>query len=145
MKGSMMKTPAHLWIIGVVSLLWNAGGAYDYVMTQTQNVGYLERLTDAQKAFLDAGPMWFEAAWAVGVWFSVIGSLLLLLRSRVAGVAFSLSLFGLIASSVYSFGIADRTGLDMSAAQLGFTVAIFVVLVVLWVYARAMTRRGVLR
>lgn len=141
----MMKTPAHLWIIGVVSLLWNAGGAYDYVMTQTKNVAYLERLTEAQKAFLDAGPMWFEATWAVGIWFSVIGSLLLLLRSRVAGAAFSLSLFGLIASSVYSFGIADRTGLEMSAAQLGFTVAIFVVLVVLWVYARAMTRRGVLR
>lgn len=140
-----MKTPAHLWIIGVISLLWNAGGAYDYVMTQTKNVAYLDMLSDAQMAFLDAGPVWFEAAWAVGVWFSVIGSLLLLLRSRVAGAAFSLSLAGLIASSVYSFGIADRTGLEMSVAQLGFTVAIFVVLVVLWVYARAMTRRGVLR
>jgi hypothetical protein len=140
-----MKTPAHLWIIGVVSLLWNAGGTYDYVMTQTKNAAYLDMLTDAQNAFLDAGPAWFEAAWAVGVWFSVIGSLLLLLRSRLAGGAFSLSLFGLIASSVYSFGIADRTGLELSLAQLGFTVAIYVVLIVLWIYARAMTRRGVLR
>lgn len=140
-----MKTPFHLWIVGVIALVWNAGGAYDYVMTQTQNAAYLAMLSDAQKAFLDNGPIWFEAAWAVGVWFSMLGALLLLLRSRLAGSAFGLSLVGLILSSVYSFGIADRSGMDMTPAQLGFTVAIYVVLVLLWIYARAMTRRGVLR
>ena len=140
-----MKTPFHLWIVGVIALVWNAGGAYDYVMTQTQNEAYLAMLSDAQKAFLDNGPIWFEAAWAVGVWFSMLGALLLLLRSRLAGSAFGLSLVGLIVSSVYSFGIADSGGMDMTPAQLGFTVAIYVVLVLLWIYARAMTRRGVLR
>ena len=140
-----MKTPAHLWIIGVIALLWNAGGAYDYVMTQTQNAAYLEMLTDAQKAFLDAGPVWFEAAWAVGVWFSVIGAALLLLRSRFAGAAFGVSFVGLVVASVYSFVLGDRSELEMTIAQLGFSVAIFVVLIILCVYARAMTRRGVLR
>lgn len=140
-----MKTPFHVWIVGIIALIWNAGGAYDYVMTQTENEAYLAMLSDAQKAFLDNGPIWFETAWAVGVWFSMLGALLLLLRSRLAGPAFGLSLVGLIVSSVYSFGIADRTGMDMTPTQLGFTAAIYVVLVLLWVYARAMTRRGVLR
>ena len=140
-----MKTPVHLWIIGVIALIWNAGGAYDYVMTQFQDEAYLAMLTDAQRAFLDTGPVWFEAAWAVGVWFSVLGSVLLLMRSRFAGAVFGLSFLGLVVSSVYSFGIADRTGLTLSPAQMGFTIAIFVVLAVLWIYARAMTRRGVLR
>ncbi|MEO9862970.1 MAG: hypothetical protein ABJO29_11705 [Yoonia sp.] len=140
-----MKTPFHVWIVGIIALIWNAGGAYDYVMTQTENEAYLAMLSDAQKGFLDNGPIWFEAAWAVGVWFSMLGALLLLLRSRLAGPAFGLSLVGLIVSSVYSFGIADRTGMDMTPTQLGFTVAIYVVLVLLWIYARAMTRRGVLR
>ncbi|MFT5270738.1 MAG: hypothetical protein ACI85V_000752 [bacterium] len=140
-----MKTPIHLWIIGGIALIWNAGGAYDYVMTQFQDEAYLAMLTDAQRVFLDTGPIWFEAAWAVGVWFSVLGSVLLLLRSRFAGAVFGLSFLGLMVSSVYSFGIADRTGLTLSPAQMGFTIAIFVVLAVLWIYARAMTRRGVLR
>ncbi|UWR00538.1 hypothetical protein K3729_07135 [Rhodobacteraceae bacterium S2214] len=140
-----MKTPFHVWIVGIIALIWNAGGAYDYVMTQTENEAYLAMLSDAQKAFLDNGPIWFETAWAIGVWFSMLGALLLLLRSRLAGPAFGLSLVGLIVSSVYSFGIADRTGMDMTPTQLGFTVAIYVVLVLLWIYARAMTRRGVLR
>ena len=35
------KTPWHLWVIGIVATLWNAGGAYDYTMTQTRNMDYL--------------------------------------------------------------------------------------------------------
>ena len=27
-------TPKHLWIAGILSLLWNGYGAYDYLMTE---------------------------------------------------------------------------------------------------------------
>ncbi len=140
-----MKTPIHLWVVGILSLLWNSGGAYDYVMTQTNNAAYLEMLTEAQRAFLDQGPLWFEAAWAVGVWFSVAGSVLLLLRSQWAGSAFALSLVGLIVSSIYSFFVAEPSTLEMmTVSQAAFSVAIYIVLILLWIYARAMTRKGVL-
>lgn len=140
-----MKTPIHLWIVGVLSLFWNSGGAYDYVMTQTNNADYLAMLTEAQRAFLDQGPLWFEAAWAVGVWFSVAGSILLLLRSHWAGSAFALSLIGLIVSSIYSFFVAEpSTLMMMTMSQAAFSAAIYIVLILLWIYARAMTRKGVL-
>ena len=140
-----MKTPLHLWIVGVLALLWNAGGAYDYIMTQTNNAEYLAMLTEAQRAFLDGVPFWFEVVWAIGVWFSVAGAVLLLLRSRFAATAFSLSIAGLIGSSAYSFLIAEPSTLDlMSPAQAGFTAAIYIVLILLWIYARAMVRRNVL-
>lgn len=141
-----MKAPIHLWIVGALSLLWHAGGAFDYVMVQLGNENYMNQLTDAQMAYLAGVPVWFEASWATGVWFSVIGSLLLLFRSRIAGTAFGISLAGLIVSSVYSFGIAEPSTLETTGAfALWFTAAIVVVLIALWVYARAMTRRGVLR
>ena len=35
------RTPAHLWIVGILSLLWNCFGAYDYTMTQLRNMDYL--------------------------------------------------------------------------------------------------------
>ncbi|MEL6641622.1 MAG: hypothetical protein AAFP98_09965 [Pseudomonadota bacterium] len=140
-----MRTPIHLWIVGVMALLWNAGGAYDYIMTQTNNTDYLALLTEAQRAFLAGVPFWFEVAWAIGVWFSVAGAILLLLRSRFAGTAFAISLGGLIGSSAYSFFIAKPSTLDMmTAGQAGFTAMIYIVLILLWVYARAMTRRNVL-
>ncbi len=38
-------TPRHLWVVGVIALLWNAVGAMDYVMTQTQNEAYMSSFT----------------------------------------------------------------------------------------------------
>ncbi|MEJ8563226.1 hypothetical protein QTO30_19765 [Yoonia sp. GPGPB17] len=143
----MAKTPIHLWIVGIVSLFWNVGGAMDYVMTRTNAAEYLAAQPPERLTMLKDAPMWFGVAWAVGVWFSVIGSLLLLLRSRFAGAAFALSLIGLIGSSIYTYVIADGGSMVAAAgtAAIVFTIAIPVILVLLWIYARAMTRRGVLR
>jgi len=143
----MGKTPIHLWIVGIVSLLWNAGGAIDYVMTRTNAPEYMAAQPPERLAMLQDAPMWFGVTWALGVWFSVIGSLLLLMRSRFAGAAFALSLVGLIGSSVYTYGVADGGSMVAAAGAgaIAFTIAIPVILVLLWIYARAMTRRGVLR
>lgn len=97
-------------------------------------------------AFLDNIPTWFHATWAIGVWFSIIGSLLLLLRSRYAGTAFFVSLLGLIASSVYTYGLAEQRTFDSgSTMALIFSLLIPIVLILLIIYSRAMRRRGVLR
>ena len=141
-----MRTPLHLWVVGVVSLLWNAGGAYDYLMTQMGNQAYLSMLTAEQASFMAARPTWFDAAWAFGVWGSVAGSLLLLLRSKWAAPAFGISLLGLIASSVWSYGIAEPSSLDlMGTFGLLFSAAIVMVLVGLYFYARVMAARRYLR
>ena len=119
----------------------------DYVMTRFDAAGYMAAQPPERLAMLQDAPIWFGVTWAVGVWFSVIGSLLLLLRSRFAGPAFALSLVGLIGSSIYTYVIAagGRMVAAAGAGAIAFTIAIPVILVLLWVYARAMTRRGVLR
>jgi hypothetical protein len=96
---------------------------------------------------LEQAPLWFGVTWALGVWFSIIGSILLLMRSRFAGSAFAISLIGLIGSSIYTFGMVDGGSMVAAAGTtaIAFTILIPVILVVLWIYARAMTRRGVLR
>ena len=35
------SAPWHLWVVGIVSLLWNAFGAYDFIMTNTQGEAYM--------------------------------------------------------------------------------------------------------
>lgn len=143
----MPRTPIHLWIVGVVSLLWNSGGAMDYVMTRTNNAEYLAAQPDARLILLEQAPVWFSVAWPVGVWLSVVGSVLLLLRSRFAAAAFALSLLGLIVSSVYTYGIAGggNMAIDAGLMVVIFSAAIPVILLLQWLYARAMTRAGVLR
>ncbi|MCP4895894.1 MAG: hypothetical protein GY906_02880, partial [bacterium] len=34
-------TPIHLWIVGVLALLWNAMGAFDYLATQLKLEFYM--------------------------------------------------------------------------------------------------------
>ncbi|KAA9008262.1 hypothetical protein [Histidinibacterium aquaticum] len=141
-----MKTPWHVWVVGGVSLLWNSGGAIDYLMLRFRVEAYTGQLTEAQLGFFESLPVWASIGWALGVWGAWIGSVLLLLRSRFAGTAFALSLLGIGVNSIYTYGLAGaEVDAGMGAVQAWFAVAIVVITAGLLFYARAMARRGVLR
>lgn len=139
------KTPMHLWIVAILATVWNAFGCFDYVMTQTRNEEYLAHFTDPQRAYFDSFPIWMEAAWACGVWFGLIGSLLLLARSRYAVAAFAVSLAGLAISTVYQYVLNAPPADMMTGAMIGMNVAIWAVAIGLLVYAMRMRKAGVLR
>jgi len=140
------KRPWHLWAVGVISLLWNAFGGYDYVMTKTSGEAYLRGMgfNDAQVSHFLGYPGWMTAVWAVGVWGAVLGSVLLLFGSRFAFHAFVASLAGLLVSMVYTFGLSGGGAL-FGTMQLVMNVVIALVCLLLVVYSRAMVKRGVLR
>ncbi|HCQ64882.1 MAG TPA: hypothetical protein DIU07_06815 [Rhodobacteraceae bacterium] len=141
-----MKTPWHIWLIGVLSLLWNAGGAFDYVMAHYAADTYLAQATPEQRAYYDDFPVWATAFWALGVWGALAGSVLLLARSRFAALAFGVSLIGLMANTTRLFATAGAGAVDLlGKGNLIFTAALIVVALGLWLYARAMARTGVLR
>ena len=139
------KTPAHLWIVGVLATLWNAFGCFDYVMTQTGNAQYLAQFTDEQRAYFESFPAWMEAAWAVGVWGALLGSLLLLLRNRHAVTLYMLSLLGLLTATIYQYGMADMPAGMTSPAMMAMNAFIWAVAILLLVYSMRMRARGVLR
>lgn len=144
MDGSARR-PLHLWIVGMVATLWNAGGAFDYLMTQTRNEAYLANFTDPQRVYFDSFPIWMEATWALGVWGGLAGALLLLARSRHAATAFAISLAGLAVSTVYQYVLSTPPEDMMSGAMIGMNVAIWAAAIGLLVYALRMRGRGVLR
>jgi hypothetical protein len=123
------QTPKHIWIVGVLSLLWNSFGGYDYVMTQTRNADYLAMFTPEQRAYFENFPAVMEFFWALGVWGAVAGSILLLLRSRHAVTAFAVSLLGLAVSTVWQFGFS---GADLAKIMGGGAM---IMNVVIWVGA----------
>ena len=140
---SARSTPWWFWVVAVVSLLWNAIGGYDYTMSHLQGEVYYEQsgMTPAQIAMMAAYPSWMHAVWAIGVWGSVAGSLLLLLRSRWALHAFALSFLGAAGSLAYT---ATTHG-GAQAMGLIFPIVICVICLVFAWFAWAMTKRGVLR
>lgn len=140
------KTPMHLWIVGVISLLWNSFGGYDYVMTQTENADYLAMFTPEQKAYFLSFPTWMEVFWALGVWGAVAGSVLLLMRSRHAVTALAVSLLGLAVSTFWQFFLSgvDTTAL-FGPVPLVMNAVIWVICIALLLYARRQMANGVLR
>jgi len=141
-----MKAPWHLWVIGIVTLIWNAGGAFDYFMTQSQNESYMSNFTAEQLAYFYSFPTWTNATWAIAVWLAVLGSVLLLMRNSLALWSYVVSFVGLVLTSVYTYLIADVSSIDlMGVGSAVFTLLIFIVSALLIWYARAMKQRGVLR
>ena len=144
--GRRDRTPWHLWVVGVLSLLWNGFGCYDYTMTNLRGDTYLREFgyTDEQVAYFNAMPAWMTAAWAIGVWGGLLGSLLLLLRRRWAVPAYAVSLLAVVVSLVHGFLLSDMSevmGTEASVVQ----VVIFVLAALLLWYSSRMAKRGVLR
>jgi len=140
-------TPTHLWVVGILSLLWNAFGAADYTMTETGNLAWFEMmgLGPDELTWTQSFPAWVVAAWAVGVWGSVLGSVLLLARSRHAAPAFLLSIVGALASFAYQFTAADKPASMAGGSAAIMPVAILVLILAQWYYARRQAAAGVLR
>jgi hypothetical protein len=83
------------------------------------------------------------AFWALAVWGGLLGTILLLLRRRLAVPVLLGSFLAMIVTSIRNFLLAN--GLEvMGGMGLVFSTLIFVLALGLWLYARAMAQRGVL-
>ena len=157
MTDMTVKTPWHLWAVGAVSLLWNAYGGYDYTMSMIQGAAYLASagMTPDQIAYYGAMPVWMTAIWAIGVWGGVLGSLLLLLRNKLAFPVFAVSFGAFLVSLVYTYGLSDGGKVMGFMMQDGVKVASSMIMIIqtfiaagcaffTW-YAWTMSKRGILR
>lgn len=141
----MSRTPTQFWIVAILATIWNAFGAFDYLMTQTRNEAYLAHFTDPQRVYFESFPMWMEATWAFGVWGGMAGALLLLARSRHAVMAFGVSLAGLAISTLYQYVLNSPPEWMMTGGMMAMNLAIWAAAIGLLLYAQRMKKAGVLR
>ena len=145
------RAPVHLWIVGALALLWNAFGCYDYLMTRMRDTDYLAKMMptvdpNAALAWVDAFPIWAQFGWGLGVWGGLIGAILLLVRSRWAVLVLGLSLLGAVLGLGYQARAAPPlAGMEDSTAAAVMPYIIIGVALALFVYARSMRAKGVLR
>jgi hypothetical protein len=138
------KVPRHLWVVGVLAVLWNAIGAFDYAATQLRIESYMSQFSEEQLAYFYGFPAWAVAAWAIAVWSSLLASLALLFRKTWATGLFGLAIVAMVITFVYNFLLSDGLSM-MGAGGLIFTAVIWLIAFSLFFYSRAMAKRGVLR
>lgn len=143
------KAPVHLWIVGILSALWNGFGCFDYFMTRTRGAAYIESMmpgadTTAIMDYINGFPLFASVGWALGVWGGLAGSILLLMRSRHASTALGLSLLG----ALVGLGWQLLNPIPLAEAHEGVNgmmpYIIMAVAALLFVYARAQRAKGVL-
>lgn len=146
MNEMTIKTPWHLWLVGVVALLFNAIGAFDHVMSMAQGASYMASvgMTPAQIAHYQELPLWMMAVWAIGVWGAMLGSVLILLRKKPAVAVFAVSLAAFVINLIYTYVLTD--GGEIMGRQMAITSAVITALLLFFIwYSWLMTKRSVLR
>lgn len=139
------KTPRHLWVVGILSLLWNVVGSFDFVMTQTHNAAYMAAFTPEQLDYFYGLPGWVVISWGIATWGSVLGSVLLLMRKWLACPVFSVAFLALVLTTVHNFVLSDGLKIMGGTGPLIFSAVIFVIALFLVIYAQNMRRSQVLR
>ena len=145
------RRPIHLWIVGGLGTLWNAFGCYDYLMTRMRNTEYLASMmptVDPQVTldWVDAFPFWAQFGWGLGVWMGLIGCLMLLMRHRWAVPVLGLSMLGAVVGLGYQIVAAPPLpGTEGNTMMMVMPFVIIAVTIGLFLYARAMAAKGILR
>ncbi|MFL6763486.1 MAG: hypothetical protein ACJ8FB_13135, partial [Sphingomicrobium sp.] len=92
---------------------------------------------------IDGFPIWAQIGWALGVWMGLLGSVLLLLRSRWAVWSYGLSLIGAILGLGYQLA-NPMPGVEGFMAT-GMPIVIIAVAAFLLWYAWSAQKKGILR
>ena len=135
------KAPWHLWVVGILSLLWNASGAYTIMSAQS---GAVMDMDPPEVAYYAAQAPWFVAVTDLVLISAVLAAIALLLRSRWAVHLYGLSIAGIVVTSIYDIAagtallLQDQGWLILEVVTLGLAILQLL-------YAAAMRKKGVLR
>jgi uncharacterized membrane protein len=138
------RRPWHLWVIGIVALIWSLIGVMDYLMTQSRNEQYMSQFTPEQLEYFYGIPWWMVSVWAISVWGGLLGAVLLLLRKRLAVWVFLVSLIGVVLNSLYSYSLPEGREIMGDAFSVLFTIVIALFSLGLFLYAKTLAKRNIL-
>lgn len=130
-----------LRVAGLLALIWSVAVGIDYALTNLRIETWVDRFDPARMQAIDALPIWLMAVWALATALGLAGSVLLLMRSRWASLAFAIVLGGLLAMSLYRITLPDPERLSVSP----WDVAIRVIAAGLFVWSVTQRKAGKLR
>jgi hypothetical protein len=136
-----MPVPWHLWVVAVLTLVWNGGGAVTIVLAQ---MGSRLDMDPHEVAYYAAQPLWFVLATDLAIFLPIAGALALLLRHRSAAWLFALSALTVVLNNTYDVA----AGTSLALADQGWrnvTAAVVAIAMLQCAYAWSMKGRGVLK
>jgi len=100
------KPSAAFWIVSALALVWNLMGAIAFIINVAMTPEMLAALPAEQQQLLTSTPMWAMIAFAVAVFGSTLGCILLLMKRKLAVPILSIAFAGILVQMVYTLVIS---------------------------------------
>lgn len=130
-------------LISILAVVWNLLGVSAYLMHAYMTDEAIALLPENEQALYTNIPAWYTAAFAIAVFAGALGSILLLLKKKLATPILILSLIAIFVQMYYNFFV----GKSMEVYGPGSVVMpVFVILIgifLVW-YAKKLQKEGLL-
>lgn len=101
------KPSTSFWVISILAIIWNLIGVIVYLGQAYMTDDMKALMTEEQLAIIENSPIWATAAFAIAVWFGLLGSILLTLRKKLSKSVLYISLLGVIVQLIYNFFMSN--------------------------------------
>ena len=133
------------WLVAVLLFLWGCVGCFMYILEMTMSPdAYLESFGAELAGIRGTIPAWSISGYAVGVWFGLIGNILLLLRRRLFVPFFWISFVGAVIGFFW-YIIDPRGRAVMGTGSWAFMIFIWTLCIFAIGFAGWSRRKGYLR
>jgi CHASE2 domain-containing sensor protein len=125
MTMNYLRKPSNLfWVISSIALVWNLMGVFNYLDQAFMTDKILETLPKEQQILYQDVPAWVTAAFAIAVFSGTLGSLLLLLKKKIATTFFIISFLGIVGQMSYGLLIDQNSD---SYGPMGIALPIIII------------------
>ncbi|MEO9481852.1 MAG: hypothetical protein ABJG47_00310 [Ekhidna sp.] len=107
MTNGSVKPPTWFWVVSIIALVWNLMGVGAYLAQAFTPDDLISQMEQAVQDLVNQTPAWVTAAFAIAVWAGALGSLLLLMRRKLAHTVLIISLIGIVVQMFYNVFISN--------------------------------------
>ena len=136
--------PMWFWILGILAVLWNLMGLMAFVVQMMMTEEAMATLPEAQQEIYRNIPAWVNIAFAIAVICGTLGSILLVMRKKLAIPVLALSLLGVLLQYGYMFFLSNTPAV-MGAGAMVLPALVVLISIGLIPYSTFCKGRGFLR
>ncbi|MEM6346220.1 MAG: hypothetical protein AAF927_20185 [Bacteroidota bacterium] len=138
------KIPSWFWAVSSVALVWNLIGVLAYLGQLMMTDEVLAALPEAEQALYKNIPLWATIAFTLAVWGGLAGSILLVLKRKVATSVFIVSAIGIIIQLSYNLFMSEALEVF---GKVGLIIPIMTLTIglALVYFSRFATQKGILK
>jgi hypothetical protein len=111
--------------VAILAIIWNVLGVVSYLFHVTLTAESMSNKSVIEQALYTNIPSWRISAFAIATFGGLIGSILLIMKKKIACAVFAISLIAILAGIYYDFFMIN------TIEVIGLTAIIFPMIIVL--------------